>query len=257
MEEFWSFLENLMRYGLEYFRVYPGVYRAQVVRNDDPELRGRIQIVCPEVGHRESSPPDIWVSPSFPNAGAGHGMFWPPEVGDSVRVAFEAGQASKPIVYWGGWYGENEVPTELGHGAGDLPTIRGFKTPGGHVLQFSDEPGDEAIRLLFQEGAASLSFEPDRTVLLENGQGQLQINPDGSSKWNDNSGNALDLNQQGVTITSAVLIKLGSAASSPVVKGTEWLTWASTHTHGSGVGPTTPPLTPPPGNILSGKVQTE
>jgi hypothetical protein len=269
-EGFRVFLEKLSQFGLEYFRVYPGVYRALVTRNDDPEQRGRIQIVSPEVGHKQSDPPNVWVDPSFPNAGTGHGMFWPPEVGDSVRVAFEAGRPSKPVIYWGGWYGEDEVPSELGHRAQDLPTVRGFKTPGGHVLAFSDEPGEEFIHLIRQEDGASFKLFPDDTFEITNPNGaKVTGNADGSLVVENGSGNKLTFDNTGiraedaagnkvtmqagsVVIDSKAAVKLGEGATSPAMKFADWLPMFAAHSHQVPGLVVAVPVTSPPGTPSAG-----
>jgi hypothetical protein len=47
------------------------------------------------------------------------------------------------------------------------------------------------------------------------------------------------------------LIKLGSGASHPAVLGDLLLQYLISHTHPTGVGPSGPPIVPPPTNILS------
>lgn len=255
MDGFRVFIEKLSQYGLEFFRVYPGVYRAEVTRVDDPEHRGRIQIVCPSVGHSISTPPDVWVDPAMPNAGTGHGMFWPPVVGDSVRVSFRNGNASRPDCYWGGWYGANEVPSELGARSGDLPTVRGFKTPGGHVLAFSDEPGDEYIHIIWKDASTSIKIEKDKGIHITNGLASADLNADGSVVMKDPAGAKLTLDGKGNVLVEGIQILFGGFGSvNPVVKFNELFVWLNTHTHVGGTGPTSPPVPPAPPSVASTNV---
>lgn len=255
MSDFRVFLEKLSQFGLEFFRVYPGVYRAQVSRVDDPDQRGRIQIMCPSVGHSVSQGPDVWVDPVMSNAGTGHGMFWPPVVGDSVWISFRNGNASRPECYWGGWYGQGEVPSELGARAQNLPTVRGFKTPGGHVLAFSDEPGDEHIHIVWKDGSTSIKIEKDKGIHITNGTASIDMNADGSSVLKDPAGAKLTLDGKGSVLVEGIQILLGGLGSvDPVMKFTEFFAWAAAHTHVGGTGPTSPPVPPPPPSIASTNV---
>lgn len=151
-----DFVEQVIRFGLEKFGRYYSIYRAQVMRNDDPESRGRVQVMVPQVGHTESRYPDRWVGPAQEGAGANRGSFFPPEVGDSVWVEFLFGDPSTPGVYHGGWYGydekaqKSEAPVEFKY-SNKKPQRRGIVTRMGHVLQFVDEPGQEAVRLLWHK----------------------------------------------------------------------------------------------------------
>lgn len=46
-------------------------------------------------------------------------------------------------------------------------------------------------------------------------------------------------------------VSLATGADTPAVRGTDLVNWLLTHTHGTGVGPSGPPITPPPPAVLS------
>jgi len=214
-----AFLERLARAGLEAFRRYYGDYRAIVTRNDDPEERGRIQAVCPAVGQDQAL--DLWIDPAFAGAGDDRGNFWPPEVGDAVRVCFECGDPSKPDVYYGGWFGYDprDLPVEFQY-SNSVPQRRGMVTRMGHLLVFNDEPGNERVRLLWHkpdpgdpaltdpkesadrtQGEYSfLSFNEDGSIQLVNKEGSnINMNAtDGNITIMDQNGNTITLNSSGV-----------------------------------------------------------
>ncbi len=160
---FESFLEAFVLKGLENFRKYYGLYRGEVTRNDDPERRGRIQAKVLQVGHQIT--PDIWIDPAFDGAGAGRGFFGPPEVGDSVRVAFEHGRPDRPVLYVGGWFGGDDLPAEFAYtegvkvagvtGVRPVPERRGFVTRKGHRFVFTDEKGKERVEISWHRPAAT------------------------------------------------------------------------------------------------------
>jgi len=169
MADIHDLIEAIRMHGLEYLvQRYYGFYEANVTSNKDPEQRGRIQLACPKVGHNEKNPPDVWVPPAM-DAGSGHGTFFPPEVGDTVRVSFALGDPSNPQFYIGGYFGKKELPSDLKYSDSGFPERRGIVTRGGHELIFVDEPGKERINLQWHQrdgGDPSLndrSAGPDMT----------------------------------------------------------------------------------------------
>lgn len=78
---------------------YYGKYRGTVVQNVDPELRGRIQCLVPDV----TLIPGSWCEACTPLAGptgTPMGTYFVPPIGTGVWVEFEQGDPGKPI--WSG-----------------------------------------------------------------------------------------------------------------------------------------------------------
>lgn len=273
-----AIIEWITQFGLEYFQVYPGLYRGIVTRVDDPEAIGRIQAHVPQVGQSEA--PAVWIPPAFNGAGANRGSFWPPEVGDSVYVSFQQGNPGRPQCYIGGWFGGTELPSEFAY-TNDRPETRGWITRRGHSFVFKDTPGEEAVTLTWHKDAsagtypgatqqlsgpdsgaassdrgagetASLTFNSSGSVEIENKSGsRIVLDSDASSiTIEDSNGNSIVLDSSGATIKSNS-IKLSDQADSPGMPFTEWFQWALSHQHPSSTGPTGPPVTPPPNSIAS------
>jgi uncharacterized protein involved in type VI secretion and phage assembly len=283
---FQTFLEHLILDGLEHFRKFYGVYRGVVTDNNDPEKRGRILAHVPSAGQERA--PDIWIDPAFPAAGTNRGMFWPPEKGDSVRVAFDNGDPSNPSVYWGGWFGapgnHSEVPTELKYSDNGYPERRGFVTRMGHSLSFVETAGQEAIELVWHKPAAgdkaltnrsktadrslgafsSIKLTSSGSIVIEN-KNKSKIEIDTISRKiqiTDENKNVVTLDAKGATIKASPqinldsnLIVLATGANTPAVRGQDLMTWLASHTHGTAVGPSSPPLVPPTPTILSQNVR--
>lgn len=285
-----EFLEKIMLYGLEYFKVYHGVYRGLVTRVDDPEERSRVQAYVPQVGQAKA--PDVWIKPSMNGSGLQRGSFWPPEVGDTVYVSFANGDPSRPEFYLGGWYGyqnnTSDAPSEFAYVNG-IPVARGFVTRMGHSLVFSDEDGNERIELRWHRAAAgdparttgqlsadratgdaaSLTFKPDGSVeLTDINASKVTLSGDGRKieikdvntnsilmdstgiRIQDANGNSITMAAAGITIDGAS-INLGEGADSPAMRHIDWSTWESAHIHPTGVGPSGPAVPPPTPPIAS------
>jgi hypothetical protein len=282
-----ALIEWVSRFGFEYFQYYPSIYRAMVVRVDDPQERGRVQLRCPQVGHIDA--PNVWVPPAFSGAGTNRGQFWPPEVGDTVYVCFQQGNAGRPQCYFGGWYGHvdnaSEAPEEFAYTNG-VPQTRGLVTRGGHRLIFKDTPDGEQIELVWHkpgspleapvtnrrlsdpaEGAetpdrsgdtASLKFLPNGNIEVQDKVEQkITLDAEGSQiVIEDVNGNIVTLDSKGVTVTSKA-IQLGEDADTEAMRHTEWEEWAKNHTHNTAWGPSDVPILPPLPSIKSKKVTLE
>lgn len=277
-------LDNIARYGIEFYRVYPGLYRGLVTRNDDPRKQGRIQVHVPCM---QETAPDIWIKAAMIGAGDGRGVFWPPEVGDPVYVSFAQGQPDRPECYIGGWYGYRngtpDVPEGLGYSE-DYADIRGLVTRMGHKLIFSDAEGDERVEIIWNKpdstdeakrdrtktagagsvsgggGSASIKFRPNGSIEITDGANPAQtIKMDaqtGTIEIADKSGNKVTLSSTGAKV-EATMIDLGGNATEPAIKGQSWFQWAVAHTHPTPMGPSGVPTPPPTPALLSQVVKVK
>jgi hypothetical protein len=216
MPDFDSFYEAFLLRGLEGFRKYYGWYRGTVTRVDDPTRRGRIQAKVLQVGHTIA--PNAWIDPAFEGAGTDRGAFFPPEIGDSVRVAFEHGRPDKPILYIGGWYGEADLPTEFAYTEGKkvtgqtgtvaVPERRGIVTRKGHRLLFADVDGEEAVELSWHkpdpsDAALTADARGDRSQTADRTTGKtstLLFNADGDVVLSNQNGSKVTLSAKNKNI---------------------------------------------------------
>jgi hypothetical protein len=86
---------------------YYGKYRGTVFNNVDPEQRGRIQAIVPDV---QGLIPTTWALPCLPIAGKQEGFYMVPQVGAAVWMEFEQGDPEYPIWVGGFWGAFAEVP---------------------------------------------------------------------------------------------------------------------------------------------------
>lgn len=168
------FLVKLIKRGLEYYNRYYSCYRAYVVDIDDPEGLARLKVVVPEINGE--APITNWALPFNTYAGKGYGSYNLPQVGDIVWVQFEKGNAEYPLWSYS-YFGRKEMPEEF-----KGPTVKGFKTPLGHILYCDDDPKNPFIKVqhtnklsitLDNEGITIWGKDKDITIKNENSQVQL------------------------------------------------------------------------------------
>ena len=252
-----------------------GKYRAFVIDNEDPEKRGRLRLCIPSVlGASETG----WALPCFPfGGGESYGWFAVPEKEAQVWAEFEEGDTNRPI--WTGvfWQHEADVPEEA---AKEEPTTRVFKTPSGHIMQFDDKEDEESFRL-FHPREAEINIDKNGSLVLKDASGaNITLNAEGKKiiiedannnqlimdssgvSVADANGNKIEMAASGITVKGQQIVlkgtqvMLGGEGGEQVIKGMSFMTFFNTHTHGTGVGPSTPPMAPMTPAQLSTKVTT-
>jgi len=121
-------------------RRMPGV-AIGIVQEIDTSL-ARLRVQLPWLGEEVVS---AWAPIATPLTGGSRGMYFLPEVGDEVLVAFEHGDFDHPFVLGFLWNGV-DMPPE------DDKNLRVILTPGGHTLRFEDTDGAKKIRIETADG---------------------------------------------------------------------------------------------------------
>lgn len=239
--DLFHFLLNQRQYNRkELYR--QGLWRAVVVRTDDDENRGRVQVRIPQLhggdfvleseedplatppGERRPStvgrravPPDLlpWAEPALPFGGsAGQGHISIPPVGATVWVGFEHGFANKPI-WLGAWYGVGELPSELqdtsAGAATPLESVRLIKTTLGHFLLFDDVDGKIRLEAANQAHKLILDGGTDTVTLQKDATNKVEINPTQTRMERGNASVLLD-DSGAVTITGGVSVQINGTA---------------------------------------------
>lgn len=141
-------------------RVY-GKHKGSVVRVDDPDKRGRIKVLVPEVLGEVISG---WAEPCVPYAGPGSGFFSVPLPLSGVWVEFEGGDVSRPI--WSGCYwatGEAPMPPPGGDFGGQSKKIWrsdfGLTTvldDQAQTITISDSTGENKVEIQSTTGTVTI-----------------------------------------------------------------------------------------------------
>jgi uncharacterized protein involved in type VI secretion and phage assembly len=142
----------------------PAVVPGVVTNNQDPDSLGRVKVSFPWLAEGEET---AWARLVTPVAGAQRGLFWLPEVGDEVLLAFEHGDPGRPYVLGGLWNGADTPPTD----AGDGRDVRVLKSRSGHLVRLDDSSGAEKIEIVDKSGDNSIVVDTAaNTITLKSGK---------------------------------------------------------------------------------------
>ena len=145
---------------------YYGKYRGTVTDNADPEQRGRIQALVPDVS---GLVPSSWAMPCVPIAGTLSGTYVVPPIGSGVWIEFEQGDPDFPIWTGGYWGSAAEVPALALAGDPASPSIV-LQSILQNVIAISDLPGPTG-GILLQSTSGAMIVVNDIGITISNGQG--------------------------------------------------------------------------------------
>jgi uncharacterized protein involved in type VI secretion and phage assembly len=144
---------------------YYGKYRGSVVQNVDPERRGRIQAMVPDVSNVV---PTTWALPCVPLAGKNTGSYLVPQVGAAVWIEYEQGDPDYPI-WTGGFWAEGDVPSPALDGNPVSPSIV-LQTGQRNSITLSDVPGPDG-GIMLKSAAGAMILVNDTGITISNGNG--------------------------------------------------------------------------------------
>jgi phage baseplate assembly protein V len=104
------------------------VYPATVLQSRDPRGLGRLQVSVPAFDQK------VWARHATLLAGERRGTWFVPDPGDEVLVAFEGGDARKPIVVGALWNAKDRPPESN-------PERTLLRTKHGATIVFDEVPG--------------------------------------------------------------------------------------------------------------------
>jgi Type VI secretion system/phage-baseplate injector OB domain len=148
-----------------------GKYRATVIQNVDPERRGRLQLIIPDVF---GPVPSTWAEACTPLAGPSGppmGVYMVPPIGAGVWAEFEQGDPNYPI--WSGcrWGAQSDIPPTAHLGNPASPNIV-MQTLGQHSLMLSDAPPTPATGgIVLKSLAGAMIVVNDSGIYIQNGKG--------------------------------------------------------------------------------------
>ena len=151
-----------MSNGTKYF----GKYRGTVTLNIDPEQRGRIQAIVPDVSNVI---PSTWALPCVPVTGISMGTYFVPPIGAGVWIEYEQGDIDFPIWTGGFWGSSAEVPKLAMLGNPVSPSIV-LQTTLQNSISISDVPGPTG-GIMIKSATNAMILVNDVGITISNGKG--------------------------------------------------------------------------------------
>jgi phage protein D/phage baseplate assembly protein gpV len=134
-----------------------GLAVGKVTKNVDELGLGRVRVHLPWFSDEGES---AWARCVTPMAGAGRGMYFLPDEGDEVVVAFLRGNFDEPVVIGGVWNGQMRPPVVPARPKNPIRTI---KTEAGHSITLDDQ-----LKKITIESASDLELKaPVGTISLD------------------------------------------------------------------------------------------
>ena len=164
---------------------FTGKFRGSVVNNVDPERRGRLQVLVPDVS---ALPLLTWALPSLPVGGPQTGVFSIPIIGAGVWVEFEQGDLDYPIWVGTFWGSTVEVPALSLTIPPGVPGIV-MQTPLQNGVVISDVPGPTG-GILIKSATGAFILVNDTGIFIQNGKGASIVM----------TGPAVNINQGALTV---------------------------------------------------------
>jgi uncharacterized protein involved in type VI secretion and phage assembly len=171
---------------------WPGVHVAVVTDNQDPEGQGRVKVRLPWSPDGDSARFETWARVATMMAGAGRGTWFVPDPDEEVLVAFEGGDARRPVVLGALWNGVDQPPEQMANGN----PKRTILTGAGVRITLDDSPG--AVSLLLETPGG-------QRVRLDDTPAAVTIE--------DAGGNSVKLEAAGVTVVAASSVKVQAATA--------------------------------------------
>ncbi|HVO84766.1 MAG TPA: phage baseplate assembly protein V [Syntrophobacteria bacterium] len=161
-----------------------GVVVGVVSKNKDDDGLGRVKVTFPWLSETEESQ---WARVAAPMAGYDkdkskpRGVYFLPEVGDEVLVAFEQGDPDRPYVIGALWNGKDKPPKTNDDGKNN---IRLIQSRSGHQIILDDTEGSEKIEIkdkteknaiVWDTASNTITISTDKDISLKAPQGKISL----------------------------------------------------------------------------------
>lgn len=141
-----------------YDEKFPGMIKAEIFMTD-----GTVNVTD-------------WMRVIVPYAGKDRGMYFLPEIGDEVAIAFERGDIERPYVIGCLWNKVDTIPKET---VNKSNTVKRLKTKGGHEIIFDDDDKKGKINILTAKKMSIAMEDENSTITItskgDNGENTIKI----------------------------------------------------------------------------------
>lgn len=144
-----------------------------------------------------------WMRVIVPYGGKGRGMYFLPEVGDEVAIAFERGDIERPYVIGCLWNNVDTVPEET---VKEDNTVKKIRTKSGHEIIFDDTDS---------KGKISIITAKKMSIVMEDENDLITI----SAKESDGDTIKIDSKNGEITLTGKKKITMDTGSSKIEIDG--------------------------------------
>jgi phage baseplate assembly protein V len=179
----------------------PGVAVAQVISNLDSTNQGRVQVQLPWLPGIEP-----WARVAAGSAGGGRGMYFIPQVGEEVLVAFQHGDVRDVFILGTLWNATDRPPSESPL---DPVNRRVIRTPVGHQIELHDLK--QSVTVTTSTGQ-TLTLTPEKIEVTTTG-GTAKVVLETSGAVSVTAATSIELKAPSITLDAATLELKGSASA--------------------------------------------
>lgn len=186
-----------------------GVVTGRVINPLDPFCLGRVQVQLPFIDDLDLSP---WARVATPMAGIATGIYFMPEVGDEVLVAFEHGDPNAPYVIGSLWSAFAPPPLPS-----PVPQMRLVRTLAGNQIMITDIPPSIIISTL---AGQIVALSPEAGVEIVSGASTVVLGPpEAPAITIISGGNTVTLTPAGIELTTGGTISLTAGGAVTITAG--------------------------------------
>ncbi len=165
---------------------YYGVVTGLVRDIKDPKRLGRVKVDFPWLAEeadavaegQEDRAHSAWARVATLMASKNRGMYFLPDVGDEVLVAFEHGDPERPVVLGGLWNADDEPPHQMD--AEGKNNVRAIYSRSGHAITLDDSDDKAAISIVDKTGENSIVIDSANNAMALKVKGDLTIDVGGN-----------------------------------------------------------------------------
>lgn len=150
-----------------------GVTIGTVTNNKDEEGLGRVKVKLPRISDTDES---YWARVLTPMTGKEGGIYFLPESGDEVLVAFDQGDVNFPYILGGLWNGQDKPPETNEDGKNNKRLI---KSRSGHQIILDDTKDAEKIIIQDATGKNEIVIDSKNNAMMLKVEKDLTIEAKG------------------------------------------------------------------------------
>ncbi|MBE2184514.1 MAG: VgrG-related protein [Anaerolineae bacterium] len=167
-------MSDLLTAGESATNQIPGLAVAVVTNIQDDEGLGRVKVKYPWLsGTNDQDIESFWAPVVSVGAGPNTGLFWLPEVNDTVLIAFEHGNVNRPFVLGGIWNSKAAPPVDKNkqQQSGKVLT-RALQTTSGHKILFTDSDSDSKMQIIDKASVTTITLDAQNKAATIDSQGK-------------------------------------------------------------------------------------